>query len=59
MNLDFGKGKRGPAIYELDGDNLKIALADEVGDPRPTSFESTDKSNVSVLVLKREQAEKK
>jgi hypothetical protein len=38
---------------------LKIALADEVGDPRPTTFDSNDKSNVMVLVLKREKAEKK
>jgi uncharacterized protein (TIGR03067 family) len=59
MDVDFGKdpkGKemKGTGIYELDGDNLKIAHG-EFGDPRPKDFESKDGSNVSVMVLKREK----
>jgi uncharacterized protein (TIGR03067 family) len=45
-------GKPGLGIYSLDGDTLKICHGDQ-GDERPTTFESKEGSNVTVVVLKR------
>lgn len=41
-----------PAIYELDGDTLKICIAE---DGRPKDFNSTAESKTGVLTLKREK----
>lgn len=40
------------AIYELDGDTLRICAAHK-GSPRPTKFESTAGSGVHLITLKR------
>jgi uncharacterized protein (TIGR03067 family) len=47
-------GNVGKGIYQLDGDNLKIAHG-EVGDPRPKDFPEKEGSGLTVLVLKREK----
>ncbi|HYV38585.1 MAG TPA: sigma-70 family RNA polymerase sigma factor, partial [Gemmataceae bacterium] len=50
-----------PAIYELDGDALKICLDDRKGtsDKRPTEFKTTPGSRLLLFVLKSENAQKK
>jgi uncharacterized protein (TIGR03067 family) len=58
MDVTFEDGKLGQGIYELDGDNLKIAHG-ELGEARPKDFTSKDGSNVTVMSFKREKAEKK
>jgi uncharacterized protein (TIGR03067 family) len=58
MDVKFEDGKIGNGIYDLDGDTLKIAHG-EIGEPRPTEFVSEEGSNVTVMVLKRDKAEKK
>jgi RNA polymerase sigma factor (sigma-70 family) len=54
--------KRGPfkAVYELDGDTLKICYA-LVGKPRPTEFatQAGQKAAVRLLVFEREKGKKK
>jgi uncharacterized protein (TIGR03067 family) len=52
IDLDM-EGNVGKGIYQLDGDNLKIAHG-EVGDARPREFPKPG-SGLTVLVLKREQ----
>jgi uncharacterized protein (TIGR03067 family) len=42
----------GAGIYELDGDTLRLCLA-ERGKPRPTEFASPPGSNFMLMVLKR------
>ncbi len=50
------KGKTLPAIYELDGDNLKICFDNEgVSDRRPSDFKTTPRSGLALFVLKREK----
>ena len=44
--------KKGLGIYSLEGDTLKICHS-EVGEERPTEFESKEGSNVTLVVLKR------
>jgi uncharacterized protein (TIGR03067 family) len=56
IDVDFG-GKTGTGIYELDGDNLKIAHG-ELGDPRPKEFVSKEGSGVSLMVFKRQKSTK-
>ena len=56
MDVKFPDGKTGMGIYDLEGDTLKIAHG-EIGDPRPKEFVS--KEGITVMVLKREKAEKK
>jgi uncharacterized protein (TIGR03067 family) len=58
VDVTLPDGKTGTGIYELDGDTLKIAHG-ESGDPRPKDFVSKEGSNISVMVLKREKADKK
>jgi RNA polymerase sigma-70 factor (ECF subfamily) len=50
------KGKRLPAIYELDGDTLKLCF-DNIGvsDQRPTEFRSTAENRLDLLILRRLQ----
>ena len=52
IDIDM-EGSVGRGIYQLDGDNLKIAHG-EVGGPRPTEFPK-ELSGLTVLVLKREK----
>jgi len=42
-------------IYELDGDTLKICMADKGSEPRPEKFESAAEKKIVLLVLKREK----
>jgi uncharacterized protein (TIGR03067 family) len=50
------KGVSLPAIYELDGDALKICFDNEgVSDKRPSEFKTTLGSGLSLFVLKREK----
>jgi uncharacterized protein (TIGR03067 family) len=50
------KGVSLPAIYELDGEALKICYDNEgVSDKRPTEFKTAPKSGLWLLVLKREK----
>jgi uncharacterized protein (TIGR03067 family) len=44
-----------PAIYELDGDTLKLCWSEKDPDHRPTEFASGDGSGQTVMVLKREK----
>jgi uncharacterized protein (TIGR03067 family) len=41
------------AIYEMDGDSLKICWNNNPGGERPARFASEPKSNVTLFVLKR------
>ena len=41
------------AIYELDGDNLKLCMTRLGGVGRPKEFESTGSTNTILIVLKR------
>jgi uncharacterized protein (TIGR03067 family) len=43
------------AIYELDGDTLKICWSEKVPDQRPTKFASDADSGQTMIVLKREK----
>jgi uncharacterized protein (TIGR03067 family) len=47
------KDKVDHAIYQLDGDNLKICVNEESGGARPTAFASSAGSSHSLIVLKR------
>jgi uncharacterized protein (TIGR03067 family) len=58
MDVKFDDGTIGAGIYDLTDDTLKIAHG-EKGDPRPKDFVSKEGSNITVMVLKREKAEKK
>jgi uncharacterized protein (TIGR03067 family) len=50
------KGMVLPAIYELEGDTLKICFDNEgVSDKRPTEFKTTPASGLALFVLKREK----
>ena len=48
------KGKTIPAIYELDGDTLKICY-DLSGKSRPTEFESTEGNQLFLVTYRREK----
>jgi uncharacterized protein (TIGR03067 family) len=56
IDVDFN-GKPGKGIYQLEGDTLKIAHG-ETGDPRPKDFTTKEGDQVTVVVFKREKAEK-
>jgi uncharacterized protein (TIGR03067 family) len=59
---DKGDGKMTtPAIYELDGDTLKICWSEKVPEDRPTELTGKADSGQTMMVLKREKkpAEKK
>jgi uncharacterized protein (TIGR03067 family) len=47
-------GKTCKAIYQLDGDTLKIAHG-EPGDPRPEEFRAKEGSHRQIMVLKRDK----
>ena len=47
------KGKKGPAIYELDGDSLKLCIPNKETKDRPTEFKSPKGSNLGLFVLRR------
>ena len=50
------KGVSLPAIYELDGDTLKVCFDNAgVSDKRPTEFKTTPGSGLALFVLKREK----
>jgi len=54
-----GKGKTQLGIYELDGDTLKMCMADEGAKERPTKFASAEDAPEFLLAtLKRKKAEK-
>jgi uncharacterized protein (TIGR03067 family) len=48
------KGKTFPAIYELDGDTLRICY-DLSGKSRPTEFKSTEGTQLFLVTYKREK----
>jgi uncharacterized protein (TIGR03067 family) len=50
------KGKKGPAIYELDGDSLKLCIPNKETKDRPTEFKSPKDSNLGLFVLRRVKA---
>jgi uncharacterized protein (TIGR03067 family) len=58
--LDLTLNQKGKAlgevlgIYELDGETLRLCL-DKVGAKRPTEFKTKAKTQITVLVLQREQ----
>lgn len=52
VELDPGHPIRQLAIYELDGDTLKICSA-AAGQPRPTKFESKQGDFGGLMILKR------
>jgi uncharacterized protein (TIGR03067 family) len=50
------KGQSLPAIYELQGDSLKLCFDNEgVSDKRPTAFRTTSGSGLALFVLQREK----
>ena len=51
-------GRLSPGIYELDGDTLKICLAEGANAVRPTEMQP-DGMRVAVVTLKRVKVEKK
>lgn len=53
------KGKTLQGIYELDGDDLKVAFRFPSEKERPTEFSSEKDDSVQVLFLKRAKREKK
>jgi uncharacterized protein (TIGR03067 family) len=54
-----GKGKTQLGIYQLDGDTLKICMADEGAKDRPTKFASAKgEAEMVLFTLKRKKAEK-
>jgi uncharacterized protein (TIGR03067 family) len=50
------KGKKGPAIYELDGDTLKLCIPNKETKDRPTEFKSPKGSTIGLFVLRRVKA---
>jgi uncharacterized protein (TIGR03067 family) len=47
------KGTAIPAIYELEGDTLRLCLPARTATERPAAFESKKGSKVSLIVLQR------
>jgi len=47
------KGKKVPCIYELKGDDLKLAWPEPGKEDRPTEFKTAPGSDVALYVLKR------
>lgn len=50
-------GKTLPAIYQLDGDTLKVCYAPPEKE-RPTAFDTKDKPGYALIVYKREKSSK-
>jgi uncharacterized protein (TIGR03067 family) len=51
-------GQSTPAIYQFDGDDLKLCLPSQTTRDRPTEFRSGRGSDLACVVLKRGKAEK-
>ncbi len=43
-------------IYRLDDDALKLCFSDDADATRPTTFESTEGSNIQCLVMRRSRS---
>ena len=56
--IDIGNGRVSPGIYELDGDNLKICLAEGTNTVRPTKMKP-EAMRITVITFKRVKVEKK
>jgi uncharacterized protein (TIGR03067 family) len=58
MDLTFTEGRHfgetSLAIYELDGDTLRLCRA-APGDPRPTTFKSTPGTGTAFMTYSREK----
>jgi len=54
-----GKDWKTLAIYDLDGDNLKLCLNYGADDKRPTEFKGNEKRYLILMTLKRVKDEKK
>ena len=52
-------GKTMLAIYELDGDTLKMCIPDRPDSPRPEAFVANGKDRVAVVTFKRVKEDKK
>ena len=50
-------GKTLQAIYQLDGDTMKVCYA-PAGQDRPTAFDTKDKPGYALIVYKREKSSK-
>jgi uncharacterized protein (TIGR03067 family) len=50
-------GKTLRAIYQLDGDTMKVCYA-PAGQDRPTTFDTKDKAGYALIVYKREKSSK-
>jgi uncharacterized protein (TIGR03067 family) len=46
-------GKQESAIYELEGDTLKLCINEKQNGARPTEFKSTKENEFSLVVLKK------
>ena len=55
QSLAPDRGRLLKAIYQLDGDTLKVAHG-EAGAPRPKDFTAKEGSGVTVVVLKRQKS---
>jgi uncharacterized protein (TIGR03067 family) len=53
------KGEKGPGIYDLDGDRLRMCLPNIEIAERPTEFAAPEGSKLIVMTLKRAPKEKK
>ncbi len=58
IDIDEGKGRTSLGIYDLDGDKLRICLAEGKTPVRPTEFKGVGKA-VVVFTLRRVADEKK
>ena len=58
IDIDEGKGRTSLGIYDLDGDTLRICLAEGKAPVRPTEFKGAGKA-VCVFTLRRVADEKK
>jgi uncharacterized protein (TIGR03067 family) len=55
MDLIHADGAEWEAIYELAGDTLRLNYVEKGGkDPRPAAFTTSDKTEESIVVLRRE-----
>jgi uncharacterized protein (TIGR03067 family) len=55
MDLLHADGERWDAIYEVAGDSLKLNYVEAGGkDPRPAAFTTSDKTEESIVMFRRE-----
>jgi uncharacterized protein (TIGR03067 family) len=57
-DLTAPEGHSAPAIYELDGDTMRVCVSG-IGEERPTSFKTSPENEWSLVVYKREKTAKK